>query len=131
MDHEGWVSIHTIASFNRVRTLTGGLTAEAATPLVKEVSQMSSLIEVDVENDKVRLTEGKWRDFLLPPEVIVGDSPSQTVLPSINTGAVTLPDVQGDIEGEDTDDDIEFVMGRSVGSPARHDQLIPSFIGGS
>jgi len=131
MDSEGWVSIQTIASFNRVRALTGGATLEYATTLVKDVLLLSTLVEVDTERDRVRLTEGKWSNFLLPENEDHGINGLVNPKISLNASPVNQTSTQGDLEGEDTDDDIEFVMGRSVGSPARRDQQIPSFVNNS
>ena len=58
MDSEGWIDIPTIASFNRVKNLT------ADVPLVKEVMQLSSLLEV--REDKVRLAYGESKRWVLP-----------------------------------------------------------------
>lgn len=58
MDAEGWIDIGMIASFNRIKTLT----ADVAT--VKEVMAMSSLL--DIKGDKVRLSGGEAKRWVLP-----------------------------------------------------------------
>jgi len=59
MDAEGWINVHTIASFNRVQKLTRDY------DFVRNTIALSSLLEV-VE-DKVRLAHGGWERFVLPP----------------------------------------------------------------
>jgi len=119
MNAEGWVPIQTIASFNRVRTLMGGASLEYTVSLAKEVLSVSTLVEVDVERDRVRLAEGRWRDFVLPRQG------------SLDPGMKLRIEDHAESQGEDTDDDIEFVMGRSVGSPVKQEQPIPPFVGQS
>lgn len=62
MDSHGWIPISTIASFNRVRALTYGYDPV----LIREVLQLSALVEVEVEKEKVRLAGGRWRQYVLP-----------------------------------------------------------------
>ncbi|KAK4685331.1 la-related protein 1, partial [Tremellales sp. Uapishka_1] len=58
MDSEGWIEISTIASFNRVKSLTPD------PALVKEVMLLSSLLEV--RDEKVRLSGPDSRKWVLP-----------------------------------------------------------------
>jgi la-related protein 1 len=132
MDSEGWVSIQIIATFNRVRQLTGGISPEYAASMVKDVLSHSTLLEVDPERgDRVRLADGKWRNFIYPENANVGGNEKEQPNSIANAGALNTAGFQGEPEGEDTDDDVEFVMGRSVGSPAKHEQPIPPFVNSS
>jgi la-related protein 1 len=100
MREDGWIPIDVIASFNRIRQLTGGATSDHAIALVKDVLQLSSLVEVDDQRDEVRLNEGRWRDFVLPLPA------PQSVEPT---------------EGDDTEDsDVEFVIGKDGSPTKRH-----------
>ncbi|XP_047967995.1 la-related protein 1C-like isoform X2 [Salvia hispanica] len=58
MDREGWVSVHLIAGFNKVRQLTNNI------HLILDALQASSIIEV--QGDKVR-RRGDWLKWLMPP----------------------------------------------------------------
>ena len=58
MDSEGWIDIPMISSFNRIRNLTTDVA------LVKEVMQLSTLLEV--REDKVRLAFGESKRWVLP-----------------------------------------------------------------
>jgi len=126
MSSEGWVPIQTIAAFNRVRTLTGGVSLDYTVVLVKEVLTLSNLVEVDTEHDRVRLTEDRWRDFVLPTQDTTEPGAKLTI-----SGALSEDQAESQGDADDTDDDIEFVMGRSVGSPAKQEQPMPAFVGKS
>ncbi|KIJ39091.1 hypothetical protein M422DRAFT_258246, partial [Sphaerobolus stellatus SS14] len=43
--------------------------SEASIQLVRDVKSLSSILEMDVEHDKVRLRDGKWVSFVLPGTV--------------------------------------------------------------
>ncbi|XP_041997576.1 la-related protein 1C-like isoform X1 [Salvia splendens] len=58
MDSEGWVSVHLIAGFNKVRQLTNSV------HLILDALQASYIIEV--QGDKVR-RRGDWLKWLIPP----------------------------------------------------------------
>jgi len=58
MDTEGWISIPMIASFNRIKSLTPEV------PLVKEMMELSSLLEVQGEH--VRITGEDAKKWVLP-----------------------------------------------------------------
>lgn len=58
MDHNGWVDIATIASFNRIKNHTTDVA------LVKECAQLSGILEV--REDKLRLSNGQYRQWVLP-----------------------------------------------------------------
>ncbi|KAG8862937.1 hypothetical protein FRB96_000357 [Tulasnella sp. 330] len=60
MDSEGWIDIHVIASFPRVRQLTPDAS------LVRDVMNLSTYIEVSPEGDKCRMANGQWEPFVLP-----------------------------------------------------------------
>ncbi|KIJ39079.1 hypothetical protein M422DRAFT_781191 [Sphaerobolus stellatus SS14] len=57
--------------------------SEASIQLVRDVMSLSSILEMDVERDKVRLRDGKWVNFMLPGTVEsdVPDSVPQHQLP--------------------------------------------------
>lgn len=56
MDSRGWIPISLIASFNRVRNLTGD------PQLVTDVLTLSSLVEVKGSHVRMR----SWQQFILP-----------------------------------------------------------------
>jgi hypothetical protein len=58
MDTEGWISIPMIASFNRIKSLTPEV------PLVKEMMELSSLLEVQGEH--VRISGEDAKKWVLP-----------------------------------------------------------------
>jgi hypothetical protein len=58
MDTEGWISIPMIASFNRIKSLTPEV------PLVKEMMELSSLLEVQGEH--VRIAGEDAKKWVLP-----------------------------------------------------------------
>ncbi len=123
MNSQGWIPIVTIASFNRIKGLTGGAGPEYAASLLKDVVQLSSLVEVNSESDEVRLKDGRWIDFLLPEPNIrhVGREGSS----GGETGGHVGAEFEGEAEGEDTEDeDIEFVLGKD-GSPMKRSWTIP------
>ncbi|TDL24585.1 winged helix DNA-binding domain-containing protein [Rickenella mellea] len=110
MDSRGWISIPLIASFNRVKQLT--LDAE----IVRDVLRLSSLVEVHVGGDHVRL-KNQWSQFVLP------DAPSSSV------NDMSQPDELGedttygeDADEDDEEDDVVFVLGRDAGRSWTPDQ---------
>ena len=120
----------TIASFNRIRTLTGGANLETATSLVKEVLSLSSLVTVDPERDMVRLAGDKWKDYLIPDIITLPPPdayPANNTVTAIREKEVADRDglLDGEMEADDTDDDIVFVLsdGRS---PLRRNWAIAS-----
>lgn len=60
MDTHGWIPIATVCSFNRLRTLTHDPL------LVRDVMQLSSLVEVSPDGEKARMANGVWTTFVLP-----------------------------------------------------------------
>jgi la-related protein 1 len=58
MDTEGWISIAMIASFNRIKSLTPEV------PMVKEMMELSSLLEV--QGDHVRIRGEDAKKWVLP-----------------------------------------------------------------
>lgn len=97
MDAQGWLPIFIVASFNRVRSLTNG-SAVPALELVKDVMSLSSLLEV--RHDHVRMNNDRWRSFISP------DAPPSRVPDSAQT--------EGEVEDEEDEDDVVFVMGRDT-----------------
>ena len=84
MDSRGWLPIQVIASFNRVKQLTGDV------QMVKDVLELSSLVEV--RDDHVRLSDSQWTKFVLP-------------------GAATSTIEVVEDADEDEEDDVVFVLG--------------------
>ena len=99
MDSRGWLPIHLIASFNRVKQLTQD------PQLVREVLEISSLIEL--RGEYVRLSDGQWENFVLP-----GATPSR-VEGEVDEGGMSgaQPAHTGNGDEEDEEDDVVFVMG--------------------
>ena len=108
MKSDGWTPISTIAGFNRVRTLTGGVTIDQAITLIKDVTALSSMLELDTIHDSIRLTDGKWKDYVLkdvtPPRSDPGERSSTEI-----QGTTPEP-TEG--EGDDTEglvDELELM----------------------
>ncbi|RDB16034.1 hypothetical protein Hypma_003441 [Hypsizygus marmoreus] len=143
MDSRGWVDIKLIASFNRVKQLTGAL------HLVREVLTLSSVVEVYGEWVRMK----GWEQFVLPdaaPSSVErldheytephGPLHHQHQSLAAQNGTSITPmghpmstgiegndvDAHSDIEAdEDEDEDVVFVMSHDVGrsgpwSPERH-----------
>lgn len=79
MDTEGWISIPMIASFNRIKSLTPEV------PLVKEMMELSSLLEVQGEH--VRITGEDAKKWVLPDAKPSPFPPSTSI--SISTATTT------------------------------------------
>lgn len=118
MDSRGWIPIETIASFNRVKTLTPDIR------LVKDVLTLSSIVEVR-DDYWVRMGGYQWQQFLLPdaPRSAVEptyDAPEMPVQQHFQEQSTEEPRVvEGDSETadeveEEEEDDVVFVMGRDV-----------------
>jgi hypothetical protein len=97
MDVEGWIPVDLLASFKRVRTLT----PNAA--LVREMFAVSGLAELDEHAERVRMSGGRWQQFVLPPT-----APELLQAPPVTPGddALLTP---GD--SLDEDDNVEIVVG--------------------
>ncbi|KAG7091965.1 hypothetical protein E1B28_008354 [Marasmius oreades] len=103
MSSEGWIPLPVIMTFNRIRQLTDNL------DLVKEVLAFSQHVEVldngGPERVKVRMRDGAWERYVLPPPVVVKMEapPDKTVHPVVNGGALhghslpPAPHINGDI----------------------------------
>lgn len=63
MDHEGWVKVEIISSFNRIKSLSTDLN------LIRDVMSLSAFLEVDVERNVVR-KRGDWAEWVLPMSAI-------------------------------------------------------------
>ena len=105
MDSKGWLPIHLIANFNRVKQLTQD------SQLVRDVLEISSLVELRGEH--VRLSNGQWENYVLPsaaPSIVEGEGGDSGVS---NTQSVHAgngdedeeDDEQGEDGGEDDEDD--------------------------
>lgn len=126
MDNEGWIPISLLASFKRVRQL------HTDADIVREVLSQSGMVEVS--GDWVRMGGRQWEVFVLP------NAPKSVVTGVVHEGKSTGPgpyddeddayaefgeidgehgetegDCDGeDCEGDDEDDDIEFVIGEEA-----------------
>lgn len=105
MDSRGWLPIHLIASFNRVRQLTQD------PHLVNEVLNLSSLVEVRGEH--VRLSNAQWENFVLP------SAAASTVEGEQVVRAQPAPAGASDRETpeEEEEDDVVFVLGGEESRP--------------
>jgi len=79
MDTEGWISIPMIASFNRIKSLTPEV------PLVKEMMELSSLLEVQGEH--VRIAGEDAKKWVLPDAKPSPFPPSTYISPAMTTPA--------------------------------------------
>lgn len=128
MDSKGWVPISLIASFNRVRQLTVDI------HLVRDVLVLSSVVQV--KGDWVRMSG--WDKFVLPDATISvvetqdqGESGAQSIDVRGNADYTPAEDdmmadalahdaeegdteVDGDLEDDDDEEDVVFVMGSEV-----------------
>lgn len=119
MDHEGWIPISLLASFKRVQHLCMDI------DIVREVLGRSGMAEVS--GDWVRMGGRQWEVFVLPnaPRSVVTGVDSgegRGPMPDLyhDGGAYTdHGEIEGDYDGEDCegddeDDDIEFVIGEEA-----------------
>ncbi|KAH0834921.1 hypothetical protein J3R83DRAFT_10605 [Lanmaoa asiatica] len=126
MDNEGWIPISLLASFKRVRQL------QTDVDIVREVLSQSGMVEVS--RDWVRMGGRQWEVYVLPTaprSVVTGidrgedknpwpsrhrDGDAHTELGEIEgEHGETVGDCDGeDCEGDDEDDDIEFVIGEEA-----------------
>jgi len=84
MDTEGWISIAMIASFNRIKSLTPDV------PLVKEMMQLSSLLEV--QGDHVRIAGEQAKKWVLPHAKASPFPPSEYTPTPATTAAASISD---------------------------------------
>ncbi|KAG9015946.1 hypothetical protein FRB90_004088 [Tulasnella sp. 427] len=63
MDHQGWIDVEMIASFNRMRRLTSDIN------LVREVMNISAMIEVSPDGQKCRMANYAWQMYVAPPQM--------------------------------------------------------------
>lgn len=125
MDDEGWIPISLLASFKRVQQL------HMNEDIVREVLSRSRMVEVN--GDWARMGGGQWQVFVLPNaprSVVTGvDRGDNSPRPGhfheggayTDSGQIegehgdTEGDYDGeDCEGEDEDDDVEFVIGEEA-----------------
>lgn len=90
MDTEGWISIPMIASFNRIKSLTPEV------PLVKEMMELSSLLEVQGEH--VRITGEDAKKWVLPDAKASPFPPSTSITPATASVSDTLEDSSMSLE---------------------------------
>lgn len=118
MDNEGWIPISLLASFKRVQQL------HTDADIVRVVLSRSTVVEVS--GDWVRMRGRQWELFVLPnaPRSVVtgvdraGKSPRPGPYHEDDAYA-ELGEIEGDCDGEDCegddeDDDIEFVIGEEA-----------------
>lgn len=112
MDSEGWISVSLLASFNRVKQLTGGVSID----IVRDAMSLSTVIEMHPSGGMARMHE--WRQFVLPNVgVEVGTSSSKAgseTEPSPTTPADYALEHDAS-KDEDEDEEIEFVLGEEAG----------------
>ncbi|KAG8897568.1 hypothetical protein FRC00_004106, partial [Tulasnella sp. 408] len=75
MDPQGWLDVEQIASFNRLRRLTSDLN------LVREVMNMSALIEVSPDGQKCRMSNNAWQAFVTPQMDGIPQAENQAAYP--------------------------------------------------
>ncbi|KAF8908436.1 hypothetical protein CPB85DRAFT_1222736 [Mucidula mucida] len=115
MDSEGWISISLLATFNRVKQLTGGENVD----LVREVLELSSAVEMHPSRESVRMYD--WERYVLPPEVKDNGSSSTKTSSEMAASPVTPGDTSLEHEHEDgkeedeEEDDVVFVLGGEAG----------------
>ncbi|EPQ53448.1 hypothetical protein GLOTRDRAFT_139687 [Gloeophyllum trabeum ATCC 11539] len=127
MDSLGWVSVHLLASFNRVRHLTVDI------DLVKDVLSLSSAVEL--RDDWVRMGGDQWKQFVLPGAAkshFESDAaPGQAEAPSHSSAehnpssSTSSPEdmKSADIEAEEEEEeDVVFVMGQHTDGPWKPQQ---------
>ncbi|KAK0446065.1 winged helix DNA-binding domain-containing protein, partial [Desarmillaria tabescens] len=100
MDAQGWIPISLIASFNRVRQITGGID----NGIVRDVLTLSMMVELHASGNYVRMVG--WEQFVLPDAkesaISVGKLEHRVEVES--------EDAKDD-EEEEEEDDVVFVMG--------------------
>ncbi|KAF8431538.1 hypothetical protein L210DRAFT_3403314, partial [Boletus edulis BED1] len=126
MDNQGWIPISLLASFKRVQQL------HTDSDIVKEV--LSRSVMVEVSGDWVRMGGRQWEVFVLPnapKSMATGDDCDDGKGPRHGlyhegAGFSELGEIEGDqgeiegdcdgedCEGDDEDDDIEFVIGEEA-----------------
>jgi la-related protein 1 len=89
MDAEGWIPVSLLANFNRVRALTTDVT------LVREVFALSSIVEL--QDDRVRLRDGLWRQFVLPD------------VPAVASASATGTSPQNAVAAKKDEEEVEIV----------------------
>ncbi|KAH8116135.1 winged helix DNA-binding domain-containing protein [Phellopilus nigrolimitatus] len=113
MDSRGWIPIHLIASFNRVRQLTTDV------QMVKDILSLSSLIEV--RDEHVRLSNELWVSFVLPgaaDSTVERDGTGSTQAKNGVYEQRVADDGEREAE-EDEEDDVVFVLGQEESRPWR------------
>ncbi len=86
MDSQGWIDINVIASFNRVRSLTG----DTNVLLVRDVLRMSAVVELSPEGDRCRMAADGWQNFVLP-----ATAEGTSAVPSREASAEGIPSGEG------------------------------------
>ncbi|KAF9028180.1 hypothetical protein BDZ89DRAFT_777918 [Hymenopellis radicata] len=117
MDPQGWISISLLATFNRVKQLTGGENVD----LVREVLELSSVVEMHSSRESVRMYD--WERYVLPPEAKDNGSSSTKTSSEMAASPVTPGDTYLEHEHEheegkeedEEEDDVVFVLGGEAG----------------
>jgi la-related protein 1 len=94
MDTEGWISIAMIASFNRIKTYS------ADVALVKEMMEVSSLLEV--QGDHVRIAGDQAKKWVLPDAKPSPFPPSEFTPTPATTAAASVSDTLDTEENDST-----------------------------
>ncbi|KAL0578883.1 hypothetical protein V5O48_003116 [Marasmius crinis-equi] len=112
MSPDGWILLSVIATFNRIRQLTDNL------HLLREVLGYSEHVEVSDDGEQVRMRDGGWKSFVLPPSV------------AVKIKAPPLPPVNGDA-GNETGSSSPHVNGDVITPSTAKSELTPTPTGAS
>ncbi|KAK0204029.1 hypothetical protein DFS33DRAFT_854288 [Desarmillaria ectypa] len=99
MDVQGWIPISLIASFNRVRHITGGID----NGIVRDVLTLSTMVELNATGDFVRMIG--WEQFVLP------DAKDSAVSVDKLEYRVEVESEDAKEDDDEEEDDVVFVMG--------------------
>jgi la-related protein 1 len=94
MDSQGWIPVHTVASFNRLRRLTPD------TQVVRDMMVLSSLVELSPDGEKARMAHGAWTPFVLPDAQDASASSAASEPTMGGTSPATSVDADGGAEGK-------------------------------
>lgn len=100
MDVQGWIPISLIASFPRVRQITGGID----NGIVRDVLTLSTTVELTAAGDYVRMIG--WERFVLP------DAKESAInVDKLEHRVEVDSEDAKDEEEDEEEDDVVFVMG--------------------
>ncbi|KAG7446791.1 winged helix DNA-binding domain-containing protein [Guyanagaster necrorhizus] len=108
MDAQGWIPISLIASFNRVKQITGG----TDDGIVRDVLTLSSVVELNATGNCVRMIG--WEQFVLPgakeSTISIDKLEHRTESEDLEEEEEEEEEEEDD-EEEEEEDDVVFVMG--------------------